>query len=172
MPTREEFVAEVDAFLLARKTLAGIEVPGHWQPGRDNVWQRLRLPVEVDGTQEGHRALDIEFDPTSQNMVFTINLLCHACISRLDFDSTGGHTNNFLIEADNVSMIVSGSHFHRWAYNRRFADGSKRLITLNNAEAIPQTIHSFDSALRWFCDETNIELPHGHWIELPPRTLV
>ena len=172
MPNRDEFIAEVDALLIARKTLGGIGVPGRWQPGWDGVWQRLKLPLEVDGVSLGHQALDIEFDPTSSHLVFTINLLCHVCVCRMDFDYTDTHPNTLRNPVDGVLPIIIGSHFHRWSYNRRFAESSDRLISLNNAEHLPIAIKSFDSALRWFCDETNIELPHDHWISLPERTLV
>jgi hypothetical protein len=172
MLSRDEFVAEVDALLAESKALAGIGVPGHWQPGRDNIWQRLRLPIEVTGVQHGDVALVIEFEPTRSNLVFTINLICRACVSRLDFDSTVVHTNSFLNSTEPLPPLIVGSHFHRWQINRRFADGGHRLIELNNAEPLPPTIHTFDAALRWFCDQSKIALPHDHWIQLPPRGLI
>ena len=100
---------------------------------------------------------------------FSISLVFTVGITRLDFEQGGGHRNTWL--QDGLPMVVSGMHFHRWENNVRFVEGDGRLAELKHAEDLPNTIRTFDAALRFFCHQTNIQLLHGHHIELP-RTLI
>lgn len=171
MPTREQFLDQVTAFLQSDKNLAGIGSPSQWQPNRDPSEKCLKLPIEIEGVLRGQELVIVSY-PASEKLRFTINIVYDISICRLDFDETGGHTNGFWADLDRLPMIVSGSHFHRWEINKRFIEGNGKLEELKHAELLPTTIRSFDAALRWFCDETKINLPHNHLIELPPRTLI
>lgn len=170
MNSRDQFINDVDAFLTKRKLLSGVLEPASWVPSRDVSERETRLPIEVDNEMYGQQ-LVIVSRPTRPTMDFSVCLLHGVCVCRLDFDITGGHTNS-LLTRDTLPMVVQGPHFHRWDHNKRFVEDDLRLPRLQNAESLPQTIHTFDSALRWFCDSTNIELPHGHGIELPLGGLI
>lgn len=171
MPTREQFLNQVTEFLQNDKNLVGIGVPPLWQPNRNPAEECLKLPIDVAGVMRGQELVIVSY-PASENLRFTINIVYGISICRLDFDETGGHTNGFLAHLDMLPIIVSGSHFHRWEINKRFIEGNGKLEELKHAESLPTTIRSFDAALRWFCDETKINLPHNHLIELPPRKLI
>lgn len=168
MPTREEFIANATAFLAEPKALAGIDAPQQWRPSRTRPEQCIKVPVEVGGVQYGHQLVIVT---PSGRAEFSINLLFGVGISRLDFEHGGGHRNTLFATADGLPLVVGGMHFHRWTYNVRFVEGDGRLEELKHAEDLPSTIRTFDAALRFFCHETNIQLPHGHHIELP-RTLL
>lgn len=168
MPSRDEFISAVSAFLAAPKALIGADSPQQWQPSRTRPEQCIKVPVEIDGVQYGHQLVVVAPSGRSE---FSISLVFNVGISRLDFEHGGGHRNTLFASADGLPMVVSGMHFHRWSYNTRFVEGDGRLEELKHAEDLPGTIHTFDAALRFFCHETNIQLPHGHHIELP-RTLI
>ena len=169
---RESFVDLVGKVLTATKNLAGIGLPQQWHPNRDPNELSIKIPLEIDGLQVGHKLIAV-FEPASHTLKFSILITVNeVCITRLDFDKTGGHTNSLLALQYNIPPIVSGNHFHRWALNKRFVTACGNLERLENAEAIPDSIRTFDAALRWFCDECNIQLPHNHAIELPPRRLI
>lgn len=170
MPTREDFIKEVGEFLVTNKSLAGIGVPQQWQPSRRPTELCVKIPIEAHDAQSG-QSLVIEFTPASQGLEFSISIVCGVGICRLDFDETGGHTNT-IGHLDGLPPVVNGSHFHRWEHNSRFVESYNKLPELKTAEEIPATIHTFDAALRWFCDETQIQLPHNHHIELPPKVLI
>jgi hypothetical protein len=171
MPTREEFIAEVTQFFAEPKTLAGIGEPVAWQPNRDPAERCIKLPIEVNGAQNG-QSLVLVARPARGPMDFSISVIYGVGVCRLDFDETGGHNNGFGPHLGNLPPVVVGSHFHRWNYNARFVEGDLQLLELKNAEEIPNTIRSFDSCLRWFCDEANIALPHNHHIALPDTLLI
>lgn len=170
--SRERFVELVDKVLSSTKLLAGIGIPQRWQPNRDPNELSIKIPIEIEGQQVGHKLVAV-FEPASHTLKFSILIVVNeVCITRLDFDPTGGHTNSLLAFQYGIPAVVSGKHFHRWSLNRRFVTGVGHLERLENAEDIPQNIRTFDSALRWFCGECNIQLPHNHAIELPPRSLI
>lgn len=171
MPTRDEFVKEVSHFFVQPKRLGGIGTPAHWQPNRDPAELCLKLPIEIDGVLSGQTLVIVSY-PSSPNLRFTILIVFEVAVARLDFDETGGHTNGFLSHLDGLASIVPGSHFHRWSLNTRFVEGNGRLEELKHAEPLPVAIRNFDAALRWFCDETGIALPHNHLIDLPPKVLI
>jgi hypothetical protein len=165
MTTREAFIRGVDALIAARKGLAGLDLPLTWPSARDGIGVETKLPVDVGGTQYGDK-LTVVAVPTLGT--FHINLLhLGLCVSRLDFDPMQPHTNTALASLDGLPGIVSGRHFHKWAINTRFVQADGSLERLFHAEELPTSIHKFDQALRWFCSELNIELPHGHSIDYP-----
>lgn len=171
MASREEFIAEVTQFFAAQKTLGGIGEPPTWQPNRDPAERCLKLPIEVNGEHNGQTLCLVAY-PTRGTIEFSVSVLYGVGVCRLDFEETGGHNNGFLPNVANLPPIVVGSHFHRWDYNARFVESDLKLPELKLAEAIPNAIRSFDSCLRWFCDETNIALPHNHQIVLPEMLLI
>lgn len=165
MTTKADFVQLVDSFLSAEKTIAGVGIPATWQPNRDGSGQETKLQLEIDGVQYGDVLIIVSTPSTG---AFHIVLMhCGACISRLDFDDLQGHTNTLFANQDGLPNIVSGRHFHRWALNKRFIQANGSLEELKHAEELPTNIRSFDPALRWFCDELKIYLPHDHNIECP-----
>jgi hypothetical protein len=164
MTTRDEFIDAVDKLLLARKTLPTAEEPPTWVPARDGVGHQTKLPIAIGGVQYGAQLV---VNSVSYIGAFHI-LLTYSdlCVSRLDFDDLEPHTNTMYAFDDGLPMNVSGRHFHRWSVNQRFVKGDGSLERLKHAEELPRSIHTFNAALRWFCDETNIHIPHGHRVEL------
>lgn len=170
MAIRDDFIKEVTDFLAKDKSLAGIDMPVQWQPNRDPSELCIKLPIELDGVVSEQRLIVVYF-PASEMLRFSILIVYRVAICRMDFDETGGHTNGFA-NLENLPMTIQGSHFHRWSSNLRFVKGNGQLEELDNAEAIPGSIRTFDAALRWFCDEVKIALPHNHSIALPAQVLI
>jgi hypothetical protein len=169
MPSRDEFIAAVTAFLAADKTLAGVDLPPPWMPSRTRPEQCIKVPIEVAGVQYGQQLVVVA---PSGRADFAISVVYSVGIMRLDFEPLGGgHRNTLLAEADGLPGVVSGTHLHRWQHNVRFVEGDGRLEELKHAEELPSTIRTFHSALRYFCSEVRIHLPHGHRIELPGTLL-
>jgi hypothetical protein len=162
--TLTEFRSAIDAYVAARKTLAGVHGVDSWQPGREAGEMRLKLPLEVAGELRGHLCIDCT--PSRRPIEFSIGLIYPPAVSRLDFPHAHAlHGNNLAIASDNVPPLVMGPHYHPWHLNRRFATSITDYWKLQIAE--PVSMRKFDAALRWFCDQNNIELPGQHGIELP-----
>ena len=165
MSTKDVFVAKVTAFLAAEKTLAGVDLPPHWMPSRTRPEQCIKVPIEIEGVQYGQQLVIVT---PSARADFSLSIIYAVGVTRLDFEPhSGGHRNTLLAHLDGLPGVVTGAHFHRWKHNVRFVEGDGRLEELKHAEDLPPSIRTFDAALRFFCDETNIRLPHGHRIELP-----
>lgn len=166
MSNRDEFIQRVTEFLAARKSLAaGVDAPVQWVSGRQSGEHCVKLPIDVAGVQRGEQ-LTVVFVPGRD--IFAINLIyAGLCVTRLDYDAHGGHTNGFVAHLDNLPAIVGGAHIHRWEHNIRFFDAPASLLELRHAQDLPTSIRNFSDSLRFFCSETNIDLPHGHFIELP-----
>lgn len=169
MTSKAEFIQSVDNFLAREKSIAGVGNPPQWQPNRDGVGHEIRMPIEVGGVQYGDHLI-IWCVPQAKAFHILISRL-DACVCRLDFDDLQGHTNTLFAADDGLPGIVSGRHFHRWSLNTRFVMANGSLEKLKHAEELPVKIRLFDQALRWFCHETNIMLPHDHNITLPELLL-
>jgi len=169
MTTKNDFILAVDAFISAPKLIVGIGTPPQWPPDRNRVGVIAKFPLEVNGVQYGST---LEVGATPAIGAFRILAThCHTCVSRLDFNPDEPHTNTMHAQSDGLPGIVSGKHFHRWTFNKRFVDAQGGLERLRHAEELPPSVRTFDAALRWFCDEMNISLPHNHSIDYP-RTLI
>ncbi|NGM86077.1 hypothetical protein G5B35_02020 [Parapusillimonas sp. SGNA-6] len=164
MTIKSEFIDAVDDLLRVAKTIVNVDEPPQWQPNRDGTGHEAKLQVAVDGVMYGD-VLIIQCVPTSGAFHFSFTH-SNICVSRLDFDD-GGHTNPLYALDAGVSPIVSGRHFHRWSLNTKFVNANGTLEELKNAEELPIKVRSFDAALRWFCEELNIFLPHDHDITFP-----
>lgn len=165
MKSRAEFIHSVEKFLGREKSLVGVGSPPQWQPNRDGSGHETRVPIEVAGVQYGDHLIIWCVPQTGAFHILITRF--EACVSRLDFDDLQGHTNTLLAAEDGLPWVVSGRHFHRWSINRRFVMANGSLERLKHAEELPAKIRSFEQALRWFCHETNIILPHDHYITLP-----
>lgn len=169
MPSKDEFTLAVTALIGAHKALAGIDTPPQWISARDGVGVETKFLVEVDGTQYGDKVTIVAVPAQG---TFHLNLISRGvCVSRLDFDPMQPHTNTIFAHLDGLPGIVGGRHFHRWSANTRFVKGDGALERLFHAEDLPASVQKFDQALRWFCNENNIGLPHGHLIEFPINLL-
>ena len=104
-------------------------------------------------------------------MDYSISFVCNISVCRLDYDEKGGHTNSITASKFGIPLTITGPHFHKWEYNKQFLESDAKLIELKNASEV-RGIKSFDSALRWFCNEVNVHLPHNHSIELPTEMLL
>jgi len=169
MPIKDSFIDEVVHLLNAQKSLASFDVPPQWRSARDGVGVEAKFIVEVAGTQYGDKVTIVA---VPSEKTFHINLIHRdLCVSRLDFDPMQPHTNTLRANDYRLPLIVSGKHFHRWSHNTRFVKGDGTLDRLLHAEELPVSVQKFDQALRWFCSEIKIDLPHGHAIDYPSDLL-
>jgi hypothetical protein len=168
MPTHQEFMDAVDAFFQADKTLVVGEDMPQWQDGRDSSTEKcMKIPIAIEDVQYGQR-LELVSCPNNEVLRFSISIIFPPAVCRLDFDETDGHTNSLVDLSDGLPLLVQGTHFHRWSFNKRFFKSHGRLTQLRNAEPV-QGLRSFSKALRWFCGETKIQLPYNWSVELPDR---
>jgi hypothetical protein len=168
MATRDELQKAIDTFVAARKSIAGVGEGYNWGPGYSSGERKAIFPVEVNGELvEGARVEVVGF-PDSPTLKFRLSLCFNAAICRLDYtDETHGNTMRTI--GDGLPAVVRGPHFHSWPLNRRFFRGASRAPELHNAEQFT-TASNFDSTLRWFCGQVNIDQPPGgHFIALPQR---
>jgi hypothetical protein len=160
----------VDGLLGAEKRLVG---HGEWQTLREGE-SRFTRAIEHGG--EVAAELVAKAYPRRPQPCFRILLTMGRALWRIDFVSTETHLNprkQNRKEADPPAGIIKGPHYHAWSDNRRFATMSSLPQKLRNARIMPDRIRSFESAFRWFCNETNIILDSGDIPELPRRdTLV
>lgn len=168
MATVTDLMAVIDAFVSAPKRILGADLPYQWRDGYSQYERVAKFPIEFGGQSSDAARFEVVGFPQSPEPKFRLSLVYITCICRLDYtDET--HPNTMRDSMDNVPPFVSGPHYHSWALNRRFFKGVSTVQKLHNAELF-QMRSSFDSILRWFCQETNIEqLSGGHLIELPPR---
>lgn len=165
MPTREEFIAEVDALLQAPdKVLVGATTVT-WQPGRNLEEEVIKIPIEVDGVQDEDELVIVAYP--NEPDTYSILIVHGIAVCRLDVvPMTDAHTNALILPSENLPSVVIGPHFHRWSLNRRIIDSPIKLQRLRMAEPYTGTV-KFMSALRWFCGEAKIIVPHDVHIELP-----
>ena len=168
MATTDEFIRGVDAFLQAEKILVTGSGLIEWVPGREASIERcIKILIEVNGVQSGQRLELIAF-PNYEVLKFSISVIFPPAVCRLDFDETDAHANSMANASEGLPTLVKGSHFHRWEHNKRFFVSDAMLTKLRNAEPLGN-IRSFDSALRWFCQQTNIAIPYDLSLQLPDR---
>lgn len=166
MPTREEFIADVDKFMNVQKLLVGTNNP-EWHQGRNEGELAIKFPLEIEGVQYGQQ-LTLNAYPYEPG-TFSISLIHDVAVTRLDVThDNDAHGNNVLIASDALPSIIYGPHFHRWETNRRLVDYQGKLIKLRLAEPFSGS-RKLMSALRWFCSETNIQLEYDAYVELPPK---
>lgn len=165
MPTRDEFIAEVDSLLQKpNKVLAG-GANVAWQMGRNFDEQIIKIPIETDGIQEGDELVIVAYP--NEPDTYSILLIHRIAIARLDVvPTTDGHTNALLLPTEDLPSVVMGPHFHRWSINRRLIESASKLQRLRMAEPYTGTLKLM-SALRWFCGEAKIVVPHDVQFELP-----
>jgi len=164
-------VAAIQAFVDSPKNPIGVEMPQQWQLGREgDVGEyAIKIPLEISG-QIGEQRLIVLAYPNIEPLAFRILITFEPAICRLDYEHGVIHTNTQANAQEDVPAIVKGPHYHPWLLNKRFFTTASAPIKLHNAVELQTEIRSFDSALRWFCAENNISLPHNHRIELPSRT--
>jgi hypothetical protein len=163
-----DLAAAIGAFVAAPKRIHGASQPYQWLQGYSQHERHVAFPIEVNGElPQGARLLVVGF-PQSRQLKFRLSLCFSAAICRLDYtDET--HPNTLRMERDGIPAVVTGPHYHSWPLNKRFFRGAARPPDLHNASTFSMQ-SGFDSILRWFCHETNIEqLDGGHFIQLPPR---
>lgn len=153
----------IDDLLVARKTVAG-------EPDWRDIYHgesRLVMPLHVGGVSSGSD-LHISAYPLIGDSKFRIMLCAPKCVWRVDHVFDELHVNSFNRPADLKELSFSRPHYHAWADNRRFCTHATLPDRLENARILQKPL-SFDSVLRWFCGETNIEQPQSGAIALPQR---
>ena len=162
-----DFLAALDAFVAAPKRLIGIHGPINWVDGHNRFERRTHFPIEMDGELLEQARLEVT-GIQRPGIQFRLSLCYNAAVARLDHtDET--HPNTLREYGDGLPAEVSGPHFHSWAINRRLFRGVSKAPQLGLAEPF-ESRGSFESNLRWFCQELNLDQPDGlHLIELPRR---
>jgi hypothetical protein len=168
MAERSDLLEALDAFVAEPKRIIGATAAYTWGAGYSAHERKVEFPLEFRGEGDPAARLVIVGFPESRDLKCRISLCFNAAICRLDYtDET--HTNYRRIASDNAPPSVTGPHFHPWPINRRFFKGASNIPKLEVAVPFTQRLQ-FDSLLRWFCAETNIEQPPGgHYIRLPTR---
>ncbi|MBI1775895.1 MAG: hypothetical protein HYR63_11165 [Proteobacteria bacterium] len=156
----------IDDLLAARKELVGI--PG-WREGPHPDEHRLVMPLHIDGVSTGAEFLVTAY-PLVGHGKFRIMICAPKCVWKIDHTTDELHVNSFDRPSDILEHSFMQPHYHSWADNRRFSTRSVLPEQLKNARIMPEGVRSFDSSLRWFCGDTNIEQPAKGLIVLPPRT--
>lgn len=151
----------MDAMLEADKTLSGTNF---WKPDEDGDAQRWIGVIEVAGELPGV-TLVVKAYPRAPTLKFRIMLNSGKCIWRLDYDHDG-HMNSLKSPA-HAGLLLEGPHYHSWADNRRLATANSLPSRLRNARLLPQGIKSFNSAFRWFVQETKIQISTIDTPDLP-----
>jgi len=166
--TTANLIAAVDGFVAAKKTVYGIEKPFQWARGYSQYEVVVKFPLEINGELSSAARLEIVGFPQATDLKFRLCLCFSAAVARLDYtDET--HANTRCLAEDGLPASVTGPHYHSWVLNRQFFKGAAIAPKLHNAKPFDMTAR-FDSILRWFCADTNIEpLPAGHVIALPSR---
>jgi hypothetical protein len=126
------------------------------------------LPLQIDGELLGVR-LEVIGIPSAHGLQFRLCVVDSVCLCRLDYTDEV-HANSRSVPNDGIPPIVNGPHYHSWLANRRFFRGAHVASRLYNAEPYSGPTTGFDSILRWFCAQVQIEsLTHDHRIQLPIR---
>ncbi|HUZ32794.1 MAG TPA: hypothetical protein VMV19_11940 [Xanthobacteraceae bacterium] len=155
----------IDQLLGARKTISGVP---DWQPAPYEGEERLIMPLRIDGVSCGADLLITAYPLIGQSK-YRIMLCAPKCIWRIDHVNDEPHVNSLNRPLDLTEYWFNEPHYHSWQDNRRFCTYFSLPDNLENARIIPLEIRSFDSSLRWFCGQTNIDQPPAGLISLPPR---
>ena len=157
----------VDEFFAARKTINNFP---QWRADHRAGEEICFVPISIDG--EVVAALELNAYPRERQPSFRIliKFMMQDCICRLDNRTEEGpHYNSANRPDDLPAGPLYEGHFHSWPDNRRFASARKLPDRLPNARELPSKIRTFNSALRWFCDECSIDLSGMKIPDLPPR---
>lgn len=156
----------VDEFFAARKT---VDPFPQWKPDHRAGEEICVVPISIDGEVVG--ALELNAYPRERQPSFRILIkFLNGCVCRLDNRTDEGpHYNSLNRPTDMPAGPLYEGHFHTWPDNRRFASMRKLPDHLPNARELPARVRSFESALRWFCDECGIDLSGMEIPDLPPR---
>jgi hypothetical protein len=162
-----DLLEALDSFVRLRKRLLGTDGPVSWVDGHNRFERRTVFPIELDGELLVGARLEVTSVQRGRGQ-FRLSLCYNAAIARLDHtDET--HANTLKKDEVSVPSLVTGPHYHSWQLNRRFFRGLSKAPELGLAEPFASR-GNFDSNLRWFCEELNIDQPDGrHVIELPRR---
>ena len=168
MATASDLAATIEAFVREPKRILDADQPYEWRSGYSQYERMTSFPVEIGGEAPPAARFQLVGFPQAAQPKFRLLLCYNACIARLDYtDET--HVNAHRMSADGIPPFVQGPHYHSWPLNRRFFRGASMAPELHNAELFTMQA-SFDSILRWFCQEVNIQpLNGGHLIALPQR---
>lgn len=163
-----DLASAIDTFMAEEKTVVGADRPFFWSEGYSRHERVAKFPLEVNGEQPGAHLAVVAF-PNAAVLKFRLSVCFNAAICRLDYTDEY-HPNSLLIAADNLPSAVNGPHYHSWPVNRRFFRAATTAVELHNAMPFNTSARSFDSILRWFCEDNRINgLAPNHNIELPSR---
>ncbi len=172
MAPKHDMQQVIDEFLNSKKAILGADNHFEWVSGYSQYECKAKFPIILDGESQQHARFELTGFTNSTELKFRLALCFGAIICRLDYtDET--HANILRLSEENLPSVVHGPHYHSWNINRRFFKGVKPLQKpapkLENAEIFKMR-GNFDSILRWFCAEVNIEpLSSAHLISLPSR---
>ena len=170
MPPRAISVAELDAFMGADKRIVNPHAQAQWDPHHIDGEKMMSWLLEIGGEIYPHARLAVTASSVPRDgMFFRLQVLCPMALCRLDYTDEI-HSNPLTFDQPELPASVEGPHLHPWSLNRRYFEKPPHngIVQLRMAVPFEQPVHSFDAALRWFCNEARIEpLPPNHVIELP-----
>ena len=140
-----------------------------WRDGPYGGEMRMVMPLRINDVSTGGELLVTAY-PLIGHSRFRVMLILQKCVWRVDHVNDEPHINSFDRPADLAEFDFCEPHYHAWADNRRFCTHLSLPEQLENARLMPQHVRTFDTTLRWFCGQTNIEQPPPGVIALPPRT--
>lgn len=161
-------IEQLEAFMAGPKTVVTPHNQGDWKQAHNPNELRMSWPLEFDGEIQPHASLTI-IGSAGERDFYRIMVLCPFGVSRLDC-TPESHMNSLSGQKLGLPDLVRGPHYHSWPINERFFKNMKDCSKLPDAEEFDIAGRSFDSVLRWFCDDNGIQpLPASHVIELPVR---
>ena len=168
MSAKNDLAKAIDEFVAAPKAILGAGAGYSWGYGYSENERKASFPIAVNGESFFGARFELVGFPQSTDLKFRLSLCWNAAVARLDYTDEV-HANMARQHGDGIPAHVTGPHYHSWKLNRRFFVGAQIVPRLQNADVFTMRA-SFDSILRWFCNELNIDQPiGGHLIALPPR---
>lgn len=166
MNGHDDLRVQVDDFVNTQKSVDAF--PLIWNLDHRSGEQIIAVPLRLDGENVGR--LELNSYPREPQPAFRILLIWQVCVCRLDCRALEGPHYN---DADRPEGLGYGPifdhHFHSWQDNRRFARYNSLPLRLRNARELPRPLTVFDAALRWFCNECNIDISGLELPSPPPR---
>jgi hypothetical protein len=168
MGAREDVVRAIEKFISSKKHIVGADRGYDWGPGYSPHERKAKFSLDFGGELNDAIRFEVIGFPQAESLKFRLSLCFHTLICRLDYtDET--HTNPLDAQKLGCALQVTGPHYHSWPLNRKYFLEYGFDVKLRIAKPFEMEA-SFDSILRWFCDDMNIDpLPADHLIELPRR---
>lgn len=165
------FARAVDAFIEAPKVAIVGNSPPTWQWPRNQTFQRIKLPIEIDGEMAGsHLFVDAYRPAPAEKFSVGIMFMDEHVVDRLDYWLEDGHTNGLHPYNAALPIEIQGPHWHSWELNKKTFKQIGNWLKFPYASPF-DAARQFDAILRWYCAERQIAIG-AHQISLPDPGLL